>query len=1854
MVPTFNRIAVINRGEPAIRLLHAVRELNHEHGAGFKTIALYTEPDRDSMFVREADEAVYLGPPTYVDSATQERKSAYLHYDRLADAMVAARAEAAWVGWGFVAEHAAFADLCRRLGVVFIGPETEVMRRLGDKIEAKRLAESAGVPVAPWSGQPVCTLQEAAEQARRLGYPVLLKASAGGGGRGIRFANNLDELTTAFPSARAETAKAFGDGCLFVEKVIVGARHVEVQIIADRYGTVWAAGVRDCSLQRRHQKVLEEAPCPLLDEALDQQIREVAVRLTRAAGYTNAGTVEFLFQPASRQLFFMEMNTRLQVEHPVTELTTGLDLVKLQFHVAAGGALEGPEPTATGHAVEVRLNAEDPDRDFAPAPGTLRLFRPATGPGVRIDTGVRGLSRIPPEFDSMIAKVMAHGRTRDEAMARLRRALNETAVVVQGGTSNKSFLCELLSHQDVLRGRYDTAWLDTYTAQRGQTPRPLAHVALLRAAIDIYDRHYGLEQSLFFESAARGRPVVRQEIGYECELRLEGHTYKLKAYQLGRDLYRVHWNGQPITVEIEAEGPYECRLSCLGKRHRVVSMVDELAHRIEVDGVSHAVANDEAGVVRAPAPAIVLSVDTRPGAVVAAGDRLVVLEAMKMEMVVPAPCAGRVSSVLVLPNQQVATGAPLVSLEPAQAEEQVQGTPASFPRVPVQEPSPLERCRQVFAELKRLFLGFDIDASGVKRAVHQRQTVSADLAPGDPELWALEDEILRIFADVLSVHRREARQAPEMAGVSAEEYWHSYLRSIDRQGRDLPEPFVCSLRQALLHYGAESLEPTPLLREALMRLQKARRPAEQHVEAIFGILERRLHHHQQMREQAHPGDRELLDRLDEATQQTFLPVNDLARQLRYQLFERPLFEQARAEVGRRAWNDLVALLESRPAAEHAQHMASLVNSPMPLMSLLSSAMADGHRAARHLALEVMVRRLFRVRELRNLQMHDVAATTVATASYTHEGRQGQVLATHGDLAHAPGTLLAAIPFASALSPEHDVHLDLYLHQNGQPLSVSQLTELLGPALAKTYHAAPAVRQVTVAMARQDRPAEYVTYRRNSEGFAEDTLLGGIHPMIAERLELWRLRNFHTRQLRRSDDVYLFHAVARDNPKDERLVAVVEVRDMVPMLDAHGQVVHLAWLERKFMEALAGIREFQARRPVKSRLNWNRVVMHIWPVVDLPVERLMAIARRLAPAAKHLGLEKIVLRGRFRDPHTGEPVRRVLHITNRVGTGLNIHVGEVSNEPVQPLTPYAQKVVRMRRLGLVYAYEIIRMLTPGRDLDQAEFPPGDFTEYDFDAQGRFVDVRREPGLNVANVVVGAIRNHTAKHPEGMVRVAIVSDASREMGALAAPECSRIVAALDLAETLGVPVEWFPVSSGARIAMDVGTEGLDWIARVLRRIVEFTQRGGEINVIVNGVNVGGQSYWNAEATMLMHTRGILVMTPSASMVLTGKRALDYSGGVSAEDNQGIGGLDRIMGPNGQAQYRAKDMAEACHILFRHYEHTYMAPGERSPRAARTSDPKDRSLAGFAHPQGNGSDFTRVEEVFGPENAGRKKPFDIRAVMRAVCDADHEPLERWSAMRHAEMAVVWDCHLGGMPVCAIGIESHCLQRFGFVSGDGPDTWTGGTLFPLSSKKVARAINAASGNRPVVIVANLSGFDGSPESMRCLQLEYGAEIGRAVVNFKGAMVFCVISRYHGGAYVVFSSTLNEGLEVAAVEGSHASVIGGAPAAAVVFSEEVKSRTLGEPQLVQLRDQLSRASSADKPRLLAEYDQVYRRVSVEKQGQVAEEFDRIHNVERALAVGSLHRIVPASKLRAYLIDAVERGLRRHDKPSQPGRRTRA
>jgi acetyl-CoA carboxylase carboxyltransferase component len=325
--------------------------------------------------------------------------------------------------------------------------------------------------------------------------------------------------------------------------------------------------------------------------------------------------------------------------------------------------------------------------------------------------------------------------------------------------------------------------------------------------------------------------------------------------------------------------------------------------------------------------------------------------------------------------------------------------------------------------------------------------------------------------------------------------------------------------------------------------------------------------------------------------------------------------------------------------------------------------------------------------------------------------------------------------------------------------------------------------------------------------------------------------------------------------------------------------------------------------------------------------------------------------------------------------------------------------------------------------------------------------------------------------------------------------------------------------------------------------------------------------------------------------------------------------------------------------HYDHSYIVPGESRPRRASTNDPADRDISPFPHSAPD-SDFSTVGEIFSATaNPDRKKPFDIRTVMRAVADQDHPVLERWAGMADADTAVVQDAHLGGLPVCLLGIESRSVPRRGFPPTDGPDTYTAGTLFPRSSKKAARAINAASGNRPLVVLANLSGFDGSPESMRKLQLEYGAEIGRAVVNFRGPIVFCVISRYHGGAFVVFSKALNPNMTVLALEGSYASVLGGAPAAAAVFAGDVNARTAADPRVRELEARAAAASGADRAALAASLDELRGSVRAEKLGEVAAEFDSVHNIARAVEVGSVDAVIRAAELRPKIISALEARL---------------
>jgi acetyl-CoA carboxylase carboxyltransferase component len=748
-------------------------------------------------------------------------------------------------------------------------------------------------------------------------------------------------------------------------------------------------------------------------------------------------------------------------------------------------------------------------------------------------------------------------------------------------------------------------------------------------------------------------------------------------------------------------------------------------------------------------------------------------------------------------------------------------------------------------------------------------------------------------------------------------------------------------------------------------------------------------------------------------------------------------------------------------------------------------------------------------------------------------------------------------------------------------------------------------------------------------------------MLGERLEIWRLSNFELERMASPEDVYLFDGVAVSNPKDHRLFALAEIRDLVPATDATTGQITYPRLERVGLLAMAAMRSELARYAVRDRPVANRLVLDVSAPWTLPLDETNALALRFTPLAARVGLEKVVLKVRIPDQHAPGQLRDAVLQIEDVGHSMLVREDRAGDEPVRPLGTYQQKVLTAARFGSPYPYEIVRLFTQHGEGNG--LPLDSFEELDLGPNDQLVPVHREPGTNSAHVVVGLLTNHTSVVSEGIRRVAILSDPTQGLGNLAEPECRRINAALAYALEHSLPVEWFAVSSGALIAMDSGTENMDWIALTLRRLIEFTQAGGEVNIVVTGINVGGQPYWNAEATMLTHTKGILVMTPASAMVLTGKQALDFSGAVSAEDNFGIGGYDRVMGPNGQAQYWAPSFPDACALLMRHYELTYVVPGERFPRRHPTSDAFDRDVRPSPHAALPDCTFTTVGDVFSAEkNPERKQPFDMRSVMRSVADADSEPLERWKDLTDGDTSIVWDTTIGGLPVCLLGLESHTVGRKGYVPADGPPSWTSGTLFPHSSRKTARSINAASGNRPLVVLANLSGFDGSPESMRRRQLEFGAEIGRAVTNFDGPIVFVVVSRYHGGAFVVFSKALNESMEIAAVEGSYASVIGGAPAAATVFAREVKQRTEKDPRIRAAREGLAAASGTDAARLRTMLARVTDQVRSEKLGEVADEFDGIHTIERALRVGSVDRIIAAADIRPYVIDAVERGIARH------------
>ena len=557
-----------------------------------------------------------------------------------------------------------------------------------------------------------------------------------------------------------------------------------------------------------------------------------------------------------------------------------------------------------------------------------------------------------------------------------------------------------------------------------------------------------------------------------------------------------------------------------------------------------------------------------------------------------------------------------------------------------------------------------------------------------------------------------------------------------------------------------------------------------------------------------------------------------------------------------------------PDVEQSQ-LDELVAGPLQLLPILAEDNLLATTPTPGPLLEVLTRRYYKIRDLGAVT---TGADGVVRADYVHHGRRIHVLAARarpGALDEVAGDRSGEPPRRSRRRTPRSSTCTCRCPA-GSPSTGEALSAELAAVLARRRPAGAgaaggpdrlAPRRgdggADVPPARRRRRAAVLDGRRGCQpsaddptGFEEDVKFRGLHPMIARRLQMWRLANFEISRLPAAGDVHLFDCVGRENRSDERLVAVAEVRDITPVRDETGRAVAIPEVESHLVAALDAIRQVRAERPDLQRLEWNRIMLYVWPPIDIPLDELTEVARRLVPLTEGLGLEQIVVSGRFAGLGADEPVETVMRLGYEAGRGLTVRMTPPPTAPMQPLDDYTRKLIQTRRRGLVYPYELVPLLCGER---------GTFVEHDLDEHGLLVPVERPPGQNRAGVVVGVVSTPTERYPEGVTRVALLGDPTRAMGSITEAECRRVLAAIDLAAAMDVPIEWFALSAGAKIAMDSGSENLDWVARVLRRLVEHTQHGGEVNIVVAGINVGAQPYWNAEATMLMHTRGILVMTP-----------------------------------------------------------------------------------------------------------------------------------------------------------------------------------------------------------------------------------------------------------------------------------------------------------------------------------------------------------------------------------------------------------
>ena len=947
---------------------------------------------------------------------------------------------------------------------------------------------------------------------------------------------------------------------VFLERLVTGARHVEVQVIADGQGTAWALGVRDCSVQRRNQKVIEESASPVLAPEQAAELKASAERLAVAVGYRGAATVEFLYHPGDRLFAFLEVNTRLQVEHPITEATTGFDLVKAQLHVAGGGRLTGEPPVERGHAIEARLNAEDPDRDFAPSPGRItRLDLPA-GPGIRVDTGVSEGDTIPADFDSMIAKIIAYGRDRDEALGRLRRAMANTTVVIAGGATNKSFVLDLLDQPEVIDASADTGWIDRVRGEGRLVAHRHSAVALAAAAIEAYEEDETAERQRLLSTAAGGRPQVQHRSGRPLDLKLRGVTYRMRVARVGAHRFRVgvEAGGDVRTADVELDrfDRHTGQIAVNGARFRLLTDTHGPVHLVEVDGVTHRISRDEGGVVRSPMPALVVATPLAVGAEVEAGAPVLVLEAMKMETVLRAPFRARLKESSVQVGTQVEAGAPLLRLEPLVEEGAEAADGPAGPAVELDLPAPAadvparSRAERGQEDLCALLLGYDVDPHDERRVLDDYLDARRAATEAGHRPLAEELELVGVFADLAELSRnRPGDDGPAGHVHSAREYFHTYLQSLDVERAGSPDcsgPACQGARPLRCHRAG----PLPELEAAVFRIFLALQRAAADATVIAALLRSWL--------REPPPDEALrepagltLERLVAATQVRFPVVADLARGVVFAWFAQPLLRRNRARVYARVRAHLRHLDTHPDAPDRADRVAEMVRSTEPLVRLLGQRLVrdDLDNAT---MLEVLTRRYYG-----NKALTEVTTRATGGCTFVVAGRDGSSVVSAAVRFDALGDALRGL--AEVAGERDAVDADVYLSWENQPEDFDATAAALLDVL--NAHPLPAaVRRITTTVAGRGGAVmhHHFTFRPVDAGITEERLIRGLHPpdRAADAAgTAAQLRPDPAALGRRGGLPVPLRGTA--NPADERLVALAQVRDLTPLRDHEGRLVDAA-------------------------------------------------------------------------------------------------------------------------------------------------------------------------------------------------------------------------------------------------------------------------------------------------------------------------------------------------------------------------------------------------------------------------------------------------------------------------------------------------------------------------------------------------------------------------------------------------------------------------------------------------------------------------------------------------------------------------